>query len=151
MKHVIVIFLLLITASTTTAQRKENVLLYRRDGISPLYKKAIVFFNDSMIYQHKRNFIFFDNLSDCGGTYSWGISKEKQAHVFVKGGESPLSLIEIRVKGDWLYNGVLVMRKVSPSEFRKHYNRKKWLRNKLSDAGYSSVDQLFDEYKVIEK
>lgn len=149
MKSIFVFLLLSTIASTTTAQNKGNVLIYRSDGISPLYKKAMVFFNDSLIYEHKRNFVFFDNLRGDGGTYSWGVSKLIQAHVFVKDDELPLTFIEMRVKGDWLYNGVLVMRKVSPSEFRKRYNRKKWLRNKLSDAGYSSIDQLFKEYKLV--
>lgn len=133
--------MLLLLPLVMFSQAGPKVLIFRRDGISPFYKTAKIYFNDSLIYTRSRNFVFLDS-ADRSGTYSWGIGPFAQAHKYVKGNNASIIFFEIRVKGDWTWHGMLVMRAVSVQEFRKRYNRMKWLRDQLAEQGYTTLEQL---------
>lgn len=132
---------LLLLPLVVFGQAGPKVLIFRRDGVSPLYKTAKIYFNDSLIYTRSRNFVFLDSMERTG-TYSWGISPYVQAHKYIRRNNGSVIFIEIRVKADWTWHGMLVMREVSTQEFRKRYNKKKWLRNQLAEQGYISLEQL---------
>ena len=142
-----IIWLLLLSFNVTCiAQNTSRIVFYRSDitVFASLFGYDL-YHNNKPIHKIWQHTTYIYNAPKCDGKYF--MAPNSNHKLMVSAGTKSITFIRARMVPG-LFHNAAYLKKVSLVDFRKYYNKKKWLREELALEGYKSEEELIDGFWV---
>lgn len=145
-----ILYIFLLTGNLALAQNNAKVFFYRVDR-AKLFKSIHLFYNDSVIGDFKKRGILTYSTSSPTGTYKWGKKNFAHTAIYAKAEKGSFTFFKIYFRSLSATQGSgPKLKKVNLASFKRYYNKKKWIRERLRQEGYNSVEDLVKGYTLNE-